>query len=146
MRAKVPRRAAVAVIVAAASLQCSSGGRTGGDGAVPPPPAVPAVGGPRTPSGRPSSVAQLRAEAAAILAERIYDAATVYYTMVPAGKGCPTLEDLVREDLIETRHTTDPWGHPPQIRCAGDVVDEVRSAGPDGNPGTEDDIPFSWPR
>jgi general secretion pathway protein G len=80
---------------------------------------------------------------AKILVEKVYNAAAEYYTIAPPGQGCPTLDDLVREDLLKEQQTKDQWGNPLQISCAGDVVEEVRSAGADGNMGNDDDILFS---
>ena len=81
-----------------------------------------------------------------ILVEKVYNAAAEYYTIAPPGSGCPTLEDLVREDLIKEEQTKDPWGHPLEIRCSGDVVESVTSAGKDGQMGNDDDITFSETR
>ena len=80
---------------------------------------------------------------AKILVEKVYNAAAEYYTIAPPGQGCPTLDDLVREDLLKEQQTKDQWGNPLELSCAGDVIDDVRSAGADGNMGSEDDIVFS---
>lgn len=83
---------------------------------------------------------------AKILVEKVYNAAAEYYTIAPPGGGCPTLEDLVREDLIKEEQTKDQWGNPLEIRCSGDVVESVTSAGKDGQMGNDDDITFSETR
>ncbi|MBN1773353.1 MAG: type II secretion system protein [Deltaproteobacteria bacterium] len=83
---------------------------------------------------------------AKILVEKVYNAAAEYYTIAPPGGGCPTLEDLVREDLIKEEQTNDQWGNPLEITCMGDVVESVTSAGKDGQMGNDDDISFSESR
>jgi general secretion pathway protein G len=80
---------------------------------------------------------------AKILVEKVYNAAAEYYTIAPPGGGCPTTEDLVREDLIKEEQTKDQWGNPLEIECAGDVVERVTSAGKDGQMGNDDDISYS---
>ncbi|MCS6797112.1 MAG: type II secretion system GspH family protein [Myxococcota bacterium] len=57
-----------------------------------------------------------------------------------AGTGCPTLEDLLESgELRRGTRTTDAWDNPFEIQCQGDEI-VVRSAGPDGQMGTEDDV------
>jgi len=54
------------------------------------------------------------------------------------GAACPDASLLGAPD--------DPWGHPPKITCNGQPADQMAgaiSAGPDGVPGTHDDI-ASW--
>ena len=80
---------------------------------------------------------------ARILVEMVYNAAAEYYTVAPPGGGCPSLDDLVREDLLKKEQTKDQWGNELDISCASDVVDEVRSAGADGSMGNDDDIFYS---
>jgi general secretion pathway protein G len=55
--------------------------------------------------------------------------------------GCPTVDQLRAERMLDRQASaTDSWNHAFAIECAeGDVV--VRSAGPDGVLGTDDDIP-----
>ncbi len=54
---------------------------------------------------------------------------------------CPTTEQLQSEGFLDrNRATTDGWGRAFHIECNGEDVG-VRSDGPDGRPGTEDDIP-----
>ena len=52
---------------------------------------------------------------------------------------CPTMENLVGEYLNRSARTEDAWGNAFQIECSGNEI-TVRSAGPDGQMGTEDDI------
>ena len=55
--------------------------------------------------------------------------------------GCPTVERLVGDGVLN-RHqrTKDPWDNDYVISCEnGDVA--VHSKGPDGNDGTDDDVP-----
>ena len=53
---------------------------------------------------------------------------------------CPTVDDL--EDRLDpTTEHTDGWGRAFTIECDGHVV-HVRSRGPDGQQGTEDDLGF----
>ena len=57
-----------------------------------------------------------------------------------SSSACPSVEDLVEEEIIEpdTRRE-DPWETQYIIECAGSRAD-VFSAGPDKTSGTEDDI------
>jgi hypothetical protein len=57
-----------------------------------------------------------------------------------APRRCPTVNDLVRDRVIDRASSvTDPWGRPWRIVCqADDVI--VSSAGPDGIEGTRDDV------
>jgi general secretion pathway protein G len=80
---------------------------------------------------------------ARIKAQKVYEAAAEFYISAPPGTGCPTLEDLIQAEVIKAAQTKDDWGREFEIRCEGDVVSEVRSAGADGNPGNDDDIVFS---
>ncbi len=68
-------------------------------------------------------------------------AASVLYLAENAGGECPTTEALVSGDYLDkSKSTTDAWGNEFQIECDGDNV-AVLSAGPDGQFGSEDDIP-----
>ena len=70
-------------------------------------------------------------------------AAEVYRT---ENDGCPTMDDLVRERIVDkTKRITDPWGNPFEIICgtSGEIL--VESAGPDAIRHTEDDIDFREP-
>jgi general secretion pathway protein G len=54
---------------------------------------------------------------------------------------CPTVDQLVRDGVLDRRQRTrDPWDHEFQISCEGGDVN-VRSYGPDGREGTDDDLP-----
>ena len=55
--------------------------------------------------------------------------------------GCPTIDQLVADGALDRRQRTrDPWNNEFSISCDnGDV--NVRSKGPDGREGTDDDIP-----
>jgi general secretion pathway protein G len=53
---------------------------------------------------------------------------------------CPTTQTLVSEKILDkNKNTKDGWGNEFAIECDQDGV-TVRSAGPDGQMGTEDDI------
>jgi general secretion pathway protein G len=55
---------------------------------------------------------------------------------------CPNVDALLRENMLDA--TTDPrdgWSHPFNIGCEGTAV-HVRSAGSDGEFGTQDDLGF----
>jgi general secretion pathway protein G len=53
---------------------------------------------------------------------------------------CPTTQELLSDKIIDkNKNTKDGWGNEFQIECDADGV-TVRSAGPDGQMGTEDDI------
>lgn len=66
--------------------------------------------------------------------------AVLLYLGQEPGADCPTMEQLLEAGTIDhSRRTTDAWDHPFLIECDGeDII--VRSNGPDGQPGTEDDI------
>lgn len=70
-------------------------------------------------------------------AQSIAAAATMY--MADNG-GCPTVEQLVAEKILDkNKNTKDPWGHEYLIECDQDGP-VAKSAGPDGQMGSEDDI------
>jgi general secretion pathway protein G len=53
---------------------------------------------------------------------------------------CPTVQELITEKILDQKkNTKDAWGHDFSIECDQDGV-TVRSAGPDGQMGSEDDI------
>ena len=55
-------------------------------------------------------------------------------------QNCPSMNDLVGEKILDkNRNTKDAWGNDFSIECDEDGV-TVRSAGPDGRIGSEDDI------
>ena len=55
-------------------------------------------------------------------------------------RACPDIAELVRERYLDgSKSSVDPWGNDFVIQCErGDVI--VISPGPDGQPGTEDDV------
>ena len=54
---------------------------------------------------------------------------------------CASMEQLLEDKMIDkSTATRDPWDHEFQIACDGTEID-VKSAGPDGEFETEDDIP-----
>ena len=66
--------------------------------------------------------------------------AVLLYLGQEPGADCPSMDQLVESGTIDhSRRTTDAWDNPFLIECDGDDI-IVRSNGPDGNPGTEDDI------
>jgi general secretion pathway protein G len=53
---------------------------------------------------------------------------------------CPTVQELITDKILDQKkNTKDSWGHDFSIECDQDGV-TVRSAGPDEQMGTEDDI------
>lgn len=63
---------------------------------------------------------------------------------IQTGRSCPSdLHALVEQGIIK-RAPNDPWGNPYVVRCWywGEI--ELRSAGPDGELGTRDDISHSF--
>jgi len=72
-------------------------------------------------------------------AQAVRSAVLLYLGQEP-GADCPSMERLVESGTIDhSRRTTDAWDQPYRIECDGDDI-LVRSDGPDGRPGTEDDI------
>jgi general secretion pathway protein G len=70
-------------------------------------------------------------------AQSIAAAATMF--MADNG-GCPTVEQLVADKILDkNKNTKDPWGHEYLIECDQDGP-VAKSAGPDGQMGSEDDI------
>jgi general secretion pathway protein G len=67
-------------------------------------------------------------------------AAAQMYLMENPGGGCPSMDDLVEERIVDsTKRITDAWDNQFQIDCEGGDI-YVISAGPDGQFGTEDDV------
>jgi len=60
-------------------------------------------------------------------------------SMLDGARTCPTIDDLRRDRRVETRSPNDPWGTEFRIDCQEDAV-VVRSAGPDAQFGTADDL------
>ena len=86
-----------------------------------------------------SELEQSRAQSAQITAQTIRSAVMLYQVQHADGT-CPTLEALIDDGAMpRSAQTTDPWGHAFRIECtAEDVI--VRSPGPDGTAGNDDDI------
>jgi hypothetical protein len=85
------------------------------------------------PPPRPDPTAEVRASIAEVLAR------FASWARDHAGAACPDAATLGVT-------STDAWGHPWRITCTdqpGDQIAGVISAGPDGAPGTADDI-ASW--
>lgn len=58
----------------------------------------------------------------------------------PEDASCPTVDDLKRNGALRpSQNVNDPWLHPYRIACDGTNI-AVSSLGPDGQPGTADDI------
>jgi general secretion pathway protein G len=54
--------------------------------------------------------------------------------------GCPTMQDLITDKILDSKkNTKDAWDNDFAIECDEDGA-TVRSAGPDEQMGTEDDI------
>jgi general secretion pathway protein G len=69
--------------------------------------------------------------------QSIASAATMY---MADNDGCPTVEQLVEAKILDkNKKTKDAWGHDFLIECDQDGP-VVKSAGPDGQMGSEDDI------
>jgi general secretion pathway protein G len=72
-------------------------------------------------------------------AQQVRSAVLLYLGQEP-GADCPTMDELREGGVIDSgRRTTDAWDNPFVVECDGDDI-IVRSNGPDGQPGTEDDI------
>lgn len=62
------------------------------------------------------------------------------YLLQHGAGSCPTIDVLRDAGILRRGGTTDdPWGHPFRIEC-GEAEVNVRSAGPDGQMESEDDI------
>lgn len=71
---------------------------------------------------------------------RAIRAATQNWQAAMNSTSCPTIEQLVSEKHLDPGTTPlDAWGHGFILECAKDEV-YVTSIGPDGKPGTTDDI------
>jgi len=81
-----------------------------------------------------------------ILLQKVHNFAQEYELLY---QRCPTLDDLVRVDLLKEEQTKDPFGNELRVRCTLNVI-EVRSAGKDGRFNTADDVvhaePLAGPR
>jgi len=71
-------------------------------------------------------------------AKTIASAAEMF--MAESSGECPTVAQLIEQKILSDKlNTKDAWDNEFQIECDGDGP-VVRSAGPDGQFGTEDDI------
>jgi len=69
-----------------------------------------------------------------------------YYLASNPGAPCPTVDELIKKgELSRTSPHVDPWGHSYKILCGADETVTV-SAGPDGQPGTGDDLVYGVDR
>jgi general secretion pathway protein G len=61
--------------------------------------------------------------------------------LVQSGRAeCPTASELEESGVLNAQtRARDPWDHEFVIECEGDAI-SVRSMGPDGQLGTEDDV------
>lgn len=74
-------------------------------------------------------------------ARAIQGAATQYVLENPRD-GCPDVHDLMENGTLDpTRDNTDAWGNEFLIECDANAI-HVKSAGEDGQFGTDDDIGF----
>lgn len=73
-----------------------------------------------------------------VRARTIQTAVKMY--LMDVGGECPSMGDLA-DQLDSTTEHTDAWKHDFEIECDGSTV-HVRSPGPDGQLGNEDDIGF----
>src|SRR5262245_18879160 len=70
-------------------------------------------------------------------AKKIASAAEMYLS---EHEDCPTVDKLVEAKIMSKKNrTADAWDHPYTIECDEDGA-VVKSAGPDGQMGTDDDI------
>ncbi len=72
--------------------------------------------------------------------EKIRTAADQWKAVKMGAVNCPTIADLKKEKILAAdANEQDPWGHPYTILCT-ETDYKVRSAGPDGILGNEDDL------
>lgn len=73
-------------------------------------------------------------------AQTVFDAAASWKSANSESDGCPTLSQLQHERFLDDQEVMeDPWGSRLRIQCDDDSLTVV-SAGPDGSPGTADDV------
>ena len=71
---------------------------------------------------------------------RTIQQAAITFMMESSDRGCPTVEDLDADDLLDkTTERTDAWGHDFELSCEDGSV-HVVSPGKDGELATDDDI------
>lgn len=92
-----------------------------------------AVGVAVLPRLKAARVTQTRTDAQTV------SSAAMQYLIDNPGEGCPTVDQLAGGYLSASTRLKDAWDNAFTIECQGDDV-IVHSAGPDGSPGTEDDI------
>ena len=64
---------------------------------------------------------------------------TIQHLAIAGSPLCPSIESLVAAKELEPVDHSDPWGNAFEIECSDDDV-TIRSAGPDQNMGSSDDI------
>lgn len=90
---------------------------------------------------------QSKADIARVTAKKYAYEAYPQWAAAHADKECPdTITAL--DEYVNAKDHVDPWGHAYLMKCGKDLPAGVRgmavsSAGPDGTPGTDDDI-TSW--
>ena len=95
-----------------------------------------------------SRLVEADVDVARLRARKLAFEAYPQWSMTPSNAGkCPTVADLA-DFLEKPAILTDPWGNPYLIRCGADLPAGARdiaiaSSGPDGQPGTADDV-MSW--
>lgn len=83
---------------------------------------------------------QAQRDTAATTSKTIRQAASMWRSLKGGPGECPTVSKLIEDKEIDPSSTTqDPWGQPFTITCTEDDV-TVSSPGPDGKPGTKDDV------
>jgi general secretion pathway protein G len=79
-------------------------------------------------------------DTATTTARTIRQAAILWRSLKGGAGECTSVSKLIEDKQIDPSSTTqDPWGQPYTITCTEDDV-TVSSPGPDGKPGTKDDI------
>lgn len=85
------------------------------------------------------AITKARRDAAKTNAATLRSGVALY--RVQGGDGCPSMDDLLEADVIDSATTPeDPWGEDFLIECEGTQI-AVYSAGQDRTFGTEDDVP-----
>ena len=83
---------------------------------------------------------EAQVKTATTTARTIRQAASLWRSLKGAAGECPSVSKLIEDKEIDSSSSTqDPWGQPFTIACSEDDV-TVSSPGPDGKPGTKDDI------
>lgn len=99
-------------------------------------------------TARPDRFARNSEDVASLAVKKYAYEAYGEWSQAHPDKACPDkIEDL--DQYMDTKHTTDPWGHPYRMFCGQNLPAgakgglAVMSVGPDGQDGTSDDIK-SW--